>query len=154
MFRQTTRFDCSSSSSLRLELVFRSFHSYPLISRNKILLFSGEAPFSCEICNKSFKAERSLKNHMKTHSITETTYECNTCGKAFKSIASFRDHQKDGEMCQITKKIEIDEEQCEAIVIDDLNGSTYYQIVEGQVLKPGETEGIYIIQNEIVQEVK
>ena len=114
----------------------------------------GEAPFSCEICNKSFKAERSLKNHMKTHSITETTYECNTCGKAFKSIASFRDHQKDGEMCQITKKIEIDEEQCEAIVIDDLNGSTYYQIVEGQVLKPGETEGIYIIQNEIVQEVK
>ena len=91
---------------------------------------------------------------MKTHSITETTYECSTCGKAFKSIASFRDHQKDGEMCEITKKIEIDEEQCEAIVIDDLNGSTYYQIVEGQVLKPGETEGIYIIQNEIVQEVK
>ena len=118
-----------------------------------IYSFLGVAPFHCEICNKSFRAERNLKKHVKTHMNSESSYSCDMCGKSFKTIALFRAHQKNSEMCQFEKEVKI-EDQYEAIVVDDLSGNTYYQLVDGQVLKPGETEGIYIIQNQIVQDEK
>ena len=93
---------------------------------------------------------------MKTHlTSTETVYNCESCEKSFKSIALFRNHQKTSEICrQIDIKGEEieDSEQFQTIVVQD--DSTYYQLVDGQVLKPGETEGIFIIQNQIVQDSK
>ena len=118
-----------------------------------IFTFAAEAPFHCQICNKTFRAERNLQKHMKTHLIsTETVYNCESCEKSFKSIALFRNHQKTSEICRPREEIEDSTEQFQTIVVQD--DSTYYQLVDGQVLKPGETEGIFIIQNQIVQDSK
>ena len=94
---------------------------------------------------------------MKTHlTSTETIYNCESCEKSFKSIALFRNHQKTSEICRPnhvkTEEMEDSTEQFQTIVVQD--DSTYYQLVDGQVLKPGETEGIFIIQNQIVQDSK
>ena len=90
---------------------------------------------------------------MKTHLIsTETVYNCESCEKSFKSIALFRNHQKTSEICRPREEIEDSTEQFQTIVVQD--DSTYYQLVDGQVLKPGETEGIFIIHNQIVQDSK
>lgn len=43
---------------------------------------SGEKPYACTRCNRSFASSSTLTTHMRTHT-GEKPYSCKTCGKAF-----------------------------------------------------------------------
>lgn len=46
------------------------------------LFISGEKPFQCSICTKSFADKSNLRAHIQTHSNTKP-HTCGRCGKAF-----------------------------------------------------------------------
>jgi len=47
-----------------------------------ILIFIGEKPFRCNVCNKAFADKSNLRAHVQTHSNTKP-FICGRCGKAF-----------------------------------------------------------------------
>ena len=62
---------------------------FPFLSHWCILLdnlfffvFSGEKPFECHVCKKSFADKSNLRAHVQTHSNTKP-YVCVRCNKAF-----------------------------------------------------------------------
>ncbi|RZC40067.1 hypothetical protein BDFB_014253, partial [Asbolus verrucosus] len=49
--------------------------------------------YSCQICNKQFRANSSLQLHLRLHR-GETPYKCSYCGKPHKSRAQMKDHER------------------------------------------------------------
>uniref|UniRef100_A0A182VAC5 C2H2-type domain-containing protein n=1 Tax=Anopheles merus TaxID=30066 RepID=A0A182VAC5_ANOME len=54
---------------------------------------SGERPYVCTICNKSYKTSSLRTAHMDTH-IVGKTFKCEMCGKSLQTRACYRNHVK------------------------------------------------------------
>ena len=54
---------------------------------------TGETPYQCPHCSKSFKQSSSLTVHLRTHT-REKPYKCSDCGKSFSESLVLRWHRR------------------------------------------------------------
>ncbi|CAH0746873.1 unnamed protein product [Bemisia tabaci] len=82
-------FQCSYCSEESKEVGFMSFG----LLKNHERLHTGQRPFKCDSCEKSFRSRKSLRQHKLKHSNLRN-YECNFCTKRFKTKGTLKVHLK------------------------------------------------------------
>ncbi|CAM1326916.1 Uncharacterised protein at_DN2334 [Pycnogonum litorale] len=74
----------------------------PSVLKRHMLSHSSDRPFKCAVCNKSYREERSLANHVKNHEDevktsgekSENSRTCNVCLKEFKRPCDMKIHMR------------------------------------------------------------
>lgn len=54
---------------------------------------SGEKPYQCDVCKRSFAVKGTLKKHIRTHT-GERPYKCKICGQSFAQNGTLTTHLK------------------------------------------------------------
>ena len=60
--------------------------------KNHKLGHTGENPFACTDCGKSFSRLSTLKNHKLVHT-GEKPFACTDCGKSFSRLSTLKNHK-------------------------------------------------------------
>ena len=65
-----------------------------MYSHNKT--HSSDKPYSCDVCDKTFKRSQHLKDHKRIHT-GEKPYHCDLCNTSFTRISHLHRHKKTGD---------------------------------------------------------
>ena len=57
------------------------------------IIFSGETPYSCNICGKTFSFQQSYHKHMLYHT-DEKPHSCKVCSRSFKELSTLQNHER------------------------------------------------------------
>merc|ERR1712013_949508 len=68
-------------------------------SVHSAMLNTGETPFACDQCDKTFRSERSLENHARIHTGSKP-FQCGACNKCFTTPSGLSQHFKHNLRCQ------------------------------------------------------
>lgn len=74
------------------EICGKSFSYRTAVYKHKTFCHSTNAPFKCTICEKSFKVQRLLNQHMTTHT-GQSRYKCDVCEKMFTTSTTLKLHK-------------------------------------------------------------
>lgn len=75
------------------EICGKSFAYRTGVSKHKIFCHSTLTPYRCDICEKSFKIKRLLKQHMTTHT-GESRFKCDSCDKMLTTATTLKMHKR------------------------------------------------------------
>lgn len=56
-------------------------------------LHSGEMPYKCNLCDKTFTFQQSYHKHRMYHK-DEKPHTCQTCGRSFKELSTLHNHER------------------------------------------------------------
>lgn len=56
-------------------------------------LHSGEMPYKCNICSKTFTFQQSYHKHRLYHK-DDKPHTCTTCGRSFKELSTLHNHER------------------------------------------------------------